>query len=250
MIATFIYNPCDLVGENIVVAEDEGHHIARVLRLKPGDAVRLIDGAGTAHLCEIGDIKGDKVVCRIIKTTRNSGESSVGLTLAVALSESSKFKTVIEKGTEVGVVKFIPLFSEKSKISISSESVLKRKMDRWRRIAMAAAKQSGRSIIPSIEPPIEFSKFISKCDPKSSLLFHPNIQSSLTDWMTKRSAGKDVIAIIGPESGFSQSEIDLAKTVQVSIVSLGDRVLRTETAGTVIPALIIYLAESVKNSGL
>lgn len=250
VIQTFLYNQADLLGENIVVEGEEGHHISRVLRMKPGDAVRLIDGSGTAHSCEIGDIKGDKVVCRIIKTVRFSGEASINLTLAVALSESSKFKTIIEKGTEVGVHKFIPLYSEKSKIDFRSEAVVKRKLIRWQRIATAAAKQSGRSVIPSIDSPQEFISFVNQCDFKICALFHPQSQINLTKWLAKTSAAQEITAIIGPESGLSPKELEAAQTRQIPIVSLGERVLRTETAGTVIPALIIYLAESGKNSEL
>ncbi len=246
MIATFIYQRDNLVGENIVIGGEEGHHIARVMRLKSGDQVRLIDGQGTAHTCEIGDIKGDQVVCRIIKTTRFSGEPSIKLTLAVALSEAAKFKTIIEKGTEVGVSKFIPLYSEKSKINLSASAIVKRKMSRWQRIATAAAKQSGRSVIPTIDQPEEFSAFIKRCNPEVSCLFHSPSQMSLTDLVSKTSDLNEVVSIIGPESGFSPTEIELAGSNQVAVVSLGDRILRTETAGVVIPSLIIYLRDAVK----
>lgn len=241
---TFLYSPDDCDGRFIVVKAAEARHMKAVLRLKTGDMVRLIDGQGTAHLCQIDGFKGKDVLCSIIKTVRRSGEADISLTLAAGLSSGYKFDVVIEKGTEAGISRFVPLLTDKGKVKVEESAKLKRKMNRWRRVAEAAAKQSGRSVIPEISEPVKFSDYISGVDKAHTWLFHPQTGESRSNWPKYSVA--EVTVVIGPESGFSPAEIELAKQRNINIISIGDRILRTETAGIIIPALFIYLADSVK----
>ena len=246
MIPTFIYQSNDRVDDLIRLSGPEAHHITKVLRLNRGEMVRLINGQGMAHICEISSADVKDVSCRIVKSIKNSGEPHLQLTLAIGLSTSSKFDTVLEKGTEVGVSAFIPLLTEKGKVKLGDRSAVGRKMTRWQRICEAAVKQSGRSRIPAIADPIVFDDFISTCDPARVAMFHPGDRMDDINRSIDLISNNQLTIIVGPESGFSKAELDQAADSRITHISLGSRILRTETAGTVLSALIIYLAEIVK----
>ncbi len=247
MMQTFFFDPKERKDDTLKIRGPEAHHIVKVLRLEKGEVIRATDGQGTAHICEIKSTASKSVTCTIVKTVRNGGEPDLDVALAIGISTATKFDTVVEKGTEIGVSRFIPLSTEKGKVEIREEGSLTRRMSRWRRVCEAAVKQSGRSIIPAILPPIMFSEFIPACIPEETILFHPegkgtDFQKLLSSFETKR-----LTIIVGPESGFSPDEVDLAKKHKIPIVGLGDRILRTETAGVVLPSIAIYLAEHMKS---
>lgn len=244
---TFIYDPAGYDAEGIItITGPEARHISSVLRLTKGALVRLTDGRGTAHICEIGDVGGKKVTCRVIKTVRGGGEPRLSLSLAVGLSTGAKFDTVIEKGTEVGVSRFVPLLTEKAKVKPVDKGAMTRKLNRWRRIAEAAVKQSGRSVIPEIDEPVSFDDYIASCDPAGTVIFHPADRADSLTEITGSATGDSLHLVIGPESGFSPGEMEMAAKRGIRAISLGDRVLRTETAGVVLAALVIYLHDSFK----
>jgi 16S rRNA (uracil1498-N3)-methyltransferase len=247
MIPTFLYKADDMAGDTIIISGTEAHHIARVMRLDRSDMIRMSDGQGTTHLCEISAITPKKINCRIIKTLKNSGEPGIHLTLAAGLSASFKFDTIVQKATEVGVSRFVPLLCNKGMVKTGDKAALKRKINRWRRICEAAVKQSGRSRIPAIERPIDFIEFLDNCDPKETFLFHPGDRSEDISILTNLKTKQEITIIVGPESGFSPSELEAARDHGISIITLGDRILRTETAGIVLPALVIYLSDIVKS---
>ncbi|MEE9442932.1 MAG: RsmE family RNA methyltransferase [candidate division Zixibacteria bacterium] len=243
---TFIYKAANKCDDIIFLIGAEARHVATVLRLSEGEIVRLIDGQGDTEICEIAEISTGRVECRIIKKVRNSGEASLSVTLAAGLSQASKFDSIIEKGTEVGVRNFVPLLTDKGKVKIDKPGTLTRKMNRWQRVCEAAVKQTGRSIIPHINEPISLEEYLGKTDSQSTILFHPEgTQLNATD-IFSNFRGKALTIITGPESGFSPNEIDMVIKKGCAVYSLGERVLRAETAGIVFSALAIYLFESVK----
>jgi len=246
MISTFIYRREDVSEAIIVIGGPEAHHISKVLRLGRGDMVRMIDGQGTAHVCEIAAVDSKKISCRIIKTLKNSGESSLYLTLAIGLSTATKFDIVVEKATEAGVSRLVPLLTEKGRVKTGDKGAVTRKMQRWRRICEAAVKQSGRSRIPHIDEPILLPEFLAGCDPAETVIFHPTDREDNIADAIKLSSVQKLTILVGPESGFSAGEIEVARSRGMTAISLGDRILRTETAGTVLPALMIYLWEKAK----
>ncbi len=247
MIPSFIYDPAGVDRDTITVRGAEARHMAAVLRLHQGEMVRLIDGRGLSHICEIVGIKAQAAVCRIIRSTENEGEPALHLTLAIGLSTGGKFDAVIEKGTEVGVGRFIPMLTVKAKVRLGDLHAISRRVGRWRRIAEAAAKQSGRSLIPVVEAPIEFDQAVMTCRPANAVLFHPGGVAGEIDIVLHKLSGRTITILVGPESGFSPEEIDLATSLGLPIVSLGSRILRTETAGIILPALIIHRYEAINS---
>ena len=240
---TFIYKADDIEDDVITLKGAEAHHIARVLRLNEGELVRLVDGHGMAHVCEMVSTRGRQVTCRIVKSMKNSGEPRLYITLAVGLSTGSKFDTIIEKGTEAGVSRFVPLLTEKGKVRISEAALGARKVNRWRRIGEAAVKQSGRSVIPEIDPPISFSDFILISIPNETILFDPGGRFENIRKLIPLGEGPHLTLVVGPESGFSPTEMAAARERHIAVIGIGPRVLRTETAGVVLPALVVYLSE-------
>lgn len=240
MIPTFIFKPEDVKDDTVKIRGPEAHHIAKVLRMTKGEMVRVIDGYGRSHICQIKTLSARTVTCGIIRTVRHGGEPTLDLALAIGLSSATKFDLVVEKGTEVGVSRFIPLITDQAKVKIKEQESLVHRMNRWRRVCEAAAKQSGRSVIPMISPPVIFGDFVSACIPEESVLFHPDGTLTTPAGVLAAARKKRLTVIIGPESGFSTSEVEAAKSRKIPIFSLGDRILRTETAGIVLPALLIY----------
>jgi len=243
---TFIYSPDHIDGQYITISDVEANHAVSVLRLGKGDRVRLIDGSGVAHICEIADASKKAVSCRLIKSIKNSGESRLTLTLAVGLSTQSKFDLVVEKGTEAGVRSFVPLLTEKGKVKLGDTAAIRRKMARWDRVCRAAVKQSNRSLFPTIAEPTELGAYIAGLDAGSSVLFHPDGDSMDLAAVLGGLSSEELTVIVGPESGFSPGEVRKVREHGIPIISAGDRILRTETAGIILPALLIYQYDQAK----
>ncbi|UCD63359.1 MAG: 16S rRNA (uracil(1498)-N(3))-methyltransferase [Candidatus Zixiibacteriota bacterium] len=227
-------------GDSVVLPRAESHHAAKVLRLRKGEIVILADGLGCAYRGEITRLgRGAPVQVRIHSVIRNFGEPQVRLTLATGLSTGSKFDTVVEKGTELGVSRFVPLITDRSTVKVDDPRRAMAKLSRYEKVALAAMKQSRRSLRPEITSPVTFENYMKEIDGESvNLLFHPGASAAFRDAALAPGA-KRVNLIVGAESGFSDDEIASARDRGVTIVSLGRRILRTETAGPVICALVM-----------
>jgi 16S rRNA (uracil1498-N3)-methyltransferase len=221
-------------GKRIVtLTADEARHLREVLRLKAGDEVQVFDGAGREFRAivsqarrEIAELElGDEI--EPLKP-----ESPLQLTLAVALLKGEKFDLVVQKGTELGVNRFIPLVTRYADIRLRDEADAEKRVTRWRRIALEAAKQCGRSVVPKIEQPMFFDALIR--EENSCLMFSERAGRPLN---TDLKAGV-ITAVIGSEGGWSDEELDQARAAGVPIVTLGGRVLRAETAAIVTAVLL------------
>ena len=233
--------------DTIELPADESHHALSVMRLSQADRVIVVDGVGTAYRGEIARIVGGKKVeVRLHLEIRNFGEPSVALTLAAGLSIGSKFDTVVQQGTELGVKRFVPIISERSKVRLDDPKKASAKTRRLERVALAAIKQCRRSYRPDISLPVSFVEYMKQADPESlKLIFHPDGKPagkpvSLAQ-LPKGAEVKRVAVLVGPESGFTSDELDLAGKAGFVPVSLGQRILRTETAGPVACALVMNM---------
>jgi len=236
------YTPPELIaGDSLNLEGEEARHISRVMRLGTGDSVEVVDGEGNGFRTEIVSIGKNKIECKILTRTRRSGEPDNFVTLASGLSTGSKFDDIIQRGTELGVSRFIPLLTEKSKIKALESSAEKRRLKRWRKVAIASIKQSGRSVIPDIYAPIEFPYLFERIEnPGRFILFDPSGEESIDSFEPSEEIA-NYTAIVGPESGFSPMELNLAREKRVSIFSLGKRILRTENAGPAIIAILMHI---------
>ncbi len=227
-------------GDLIVLPADEARHASRVLRLSAGAIVIVIDGLGGACRAEITSTTSRKTSVHVHSELRDFGEATVRLTLAAGLSAGSKFDSVVQRGTELGVKRFVPLITEKSKIKMDDPRRARSRVTRLGKVALAAIKQCRRSYLPEIAVPTSLGGFLSEFDAGDrGLIFHPSGKARAVADLPLDAGLKRVTLLVGPESGFSDEEVESAVEAGFTPVSLGDRVLRTETAGPVAVALLM-----------
>jgi 16S rRNA (uracil1498-N3)-methyltransferase len=247
MIPVFYTSPENIEADSLIIAGEEGHHLKNVFRLTRGETIMAVDGIGNGYRCEIDTISPREIACKIISRTRNWGEPMHHLTLAAGLSTGYKFDDVIQRGTELGVSRFVPLITGKSIVRAGDDGGKSNKLARWQKVALASVKQTGRSVIPAIEPAVDFEQFMEKnIKPGRLIMFDTGEGSRPLDSLVISSEDKEYTILVGPESGFSRSEIELAREKGAVVLSLGKRVLRTENAGPTAVALLMNLLGEFK----
>jgi 16S rRNA (uracil1498-N3)-methyltransferase len=232
--------PEQILIEIIPLSAAESHHAVDVLRLRAGELVIVVDGLGNGCRGElrITDKKSAEVV--VLSRLRNFGEPSVRLTLAAGMSIGAKFGEIVDKGTQLGVSRFVPLLTEKSKIKLDAAKRAENKSGRLEKVALAAMKQCRRSYRPEIALPLTLRQFLLESDEDSfKLIFHPDVSNRPLEEVTFPEFPKRVTLLVGPESGFSVQEMASAKEKGYLPIRLGKRILRTETAGPVAVALVM-----------
>lgn len=216
------------IGNIVDLPEHLAHHVG-VLRLAIGDTITLFNGEGgefTASLCEIGK----KRASAEIKTfSPREAELPYSLTLAQALPEASKMDEIVQKAMELGVAGVQPLAAQRCVVKLSSERAGK-KLAHWAGIIESAAEQCGRNRLAHLAEPAEFTAWIGQQDMHKRILLSPRAEQSLSDW-ARHHPPQAVTILIGPEGGFSDKEEELAIRHGALMLSMGARVLRTETAG-------------------
>lgn len=223
--------------DRIHLSTDETRHLRDVLRLRIGDRSLVFDGNGDEFLAEIESVEKSGARLKIIETvTPASPESPLDLMLAPAMLKGEKFDLVIQKSVELGVTKLVPI--QTARCDVNPKGADKRG-ERWRKIALEASKQSGRARLMEIEPPVDFRGFIERHgdDPAVSgkiILFSERGGESFST-LKKR---KKITAIIGPEGGWDDAEIEYARKNGVTLITLGGRILRAETAALSVAAIL------------
>jgi len=242
----FYAPPEEFSGDLIELPRDESHHAGKVLRLKRGDLVIVVDGLGNACRGEIERGGGSRTfTVRVHARLRNFGEPTVRLTLAAAMSVGAKVDTIVQKTTELGVKRFVPILSEKSRVKLDDPKRAAAKTRRLEKVALAAIKQCRRAYRPEITTPVTLERFLLDTDRSTTnLLFHAADQSRPLDEQLSRGETARVTLLVGPEAGFSSAEVAAAVEAGYRPVSLGRRVLRSETAAPVACALVMaFLGE-------
>jgi 16S rRNA (uracil1498-N3)-methyltransferase len=214
----------------ITLTADEARHLREVLRLKPGDEVSVFDGAGKEFRARVAQARRESAELDLDEEIQPARpESPLQITLAVALLKGEKFDLVVQKATELGVYKIAPLMTRFADIKLRDESDASKRVARWQRIALEAAKQSGRAVVPEVSLPVALASLLDG----SCVLFSERAGHGLTQISTDK-----VTAIIGSEGGWSDEELDQARAAGAQIVTLGGRILRAETAAITAAALI------------
>lgn len=213
-----------------------------VLRLRPGDEVFVFDGEGQEYLCRIESLKRDAAELSILKTVEAaSPESPLDLTLALALLKGEKFDLVVQKATELGATRIIPVTTKLSDIRLRDERDSEKRAARWRRIALEAAKQSGRARLPQIEEPLAFDSLLESETPSSDvlcLMFSERAGRSLAQSLDESRTPRSITALVGSEGGWTDEEIQEARAHDWRIITLAGRILRAETAAIAVTSLL------------
>lgn len=240
-VPVFYAPPEAIDGDQIELPKAESHHAVAVMRLKRGDMILVVDGLGYAYRGEVTQIgRGKSVRVLVHSRNRNFGEPVVRVTLAAGLSVGAKQDMIVQKATELGIKRFVPILSHQSRVKLEDPKRAASKMRRLEKVALAAIKQSRRSYRPEIAVPISFESFVKETDPAASnLIFHPSGTSiSVAQGLPDKSVSR-VTLLVGPEAGFSEEEVAAAVAAGYCQVSLGPRVLRSETAAPVACALVM-----------
>jgi 16S rRNA (uracil1498-N3)-methyltransferase len=227
----------------VMLASEEARHLRDVLRLKRGDEAYVFDGEGREYRCRIvehGRASARLEICEEVKAERP--ESPLRLSLGVALLKGEKFDLVVQKTTELGVARIIPLMTKFADARIRDGADGERRALRWKRIALEASKQSGRARLPEVHAPVPFSSFIESVPDEASagrLFFSEREGGGIDDALGERLAeSKTVVGAVGPEGGWSDEELAQARLHGWDIITLGGRTLRAETAAIVVAALL------------
>jgi 16S rRNA (uracil1498-N3)-methyltransferase len=218
-------------GATLALPERAAVHVARVLRMRPGDALAVFDGAGAEHEAEIVAIRGERVDARIGAARTPAPESPLAITLVQGVSRGERMDYTIQKATELGVHRIVPVLAERTVVRLDAAQAVK-KREHWRGVAIAACEQSGRASVPEVTSPRRYDEYLASDsrdeDPaRVRLLLSPEGARSPADLP---SLLREVTLLVGPEGGLSDAEERLAATRGYVGLRLGPRVLRTETA--------------------
>ncbi|WP_291569384.1 16S rRNA (uracil(1498)-N(3))-methyltransferase [Clostridium sp. UBA4548] len=229
-------------GDNCIIEGEDVKHIYKVLRLESGDKININDGEGTEYLGEVQDVNKKEVKVKLLEKVELNNESNLKVHLYQGMPKSAKMDLIVQKCTELGISKITPIFTER--VVVRSELSEFKKVDRWNRIALEACKQSKRSLIPIINTPIEFEELLQDLKEYDLIIVpYENAQGQGIRYVVNEVRNKkikDVAIIVGPEGGFEESEIQSFKDLGAYIVTLGPRILRTETAGFTALSLLMY----------
>jgi len=268
----FYAQPSDIDGSAITLSTDETHHLMHVLRITPGDEAFVFDGCGREYRCLFRSVESNRARLEIADSLSDVVESPLSLTLAQALSKGEKFDFIIQKATELGVSRVAPLATRYADVKLDEQQVTRR-LERWRRISLEALKQCGRRKLVEITAPRTLREFLdSETHAANDSAAHAASDSethaaslhseggaeavrklaacatllvlnkrggiAINEALAEISNPSSIVAMVGPEGGWSDDELALLSECGCRSVSLGPRVLRTETAAVVAITLI------------
>ncbi len=223
-------------SDRVVIGGRQVHQIRDVLRMKPGDRIAILDNTGWKYEVEIRNLSREHVE-GTIHSRRQIDEPIINITLYQALLKSDRFEFVLQKCTEIGVSKFVPVVYQRCTARQPSAA----KVDRWQNIIRESAEQSGRGRLPKLDPAMNFEQACRSSARPALLAFQGGNARGLRQlWQHGAPSGDSISIFIGPEGGFSESEVELACQCGLTPVTLGRRVLRAETAGLVAITLVLY----------
>jgi 16S rRNA (uracil1498-N3)-methyltransferase len=228
-------------GAFVLLSAEESRHLRDVLRLRAGEEAYVFDGEGREFACVVSDEGGCRRGAARLEVRGRveppHPESPLELTLAVALLKGEKFDLVVQKATELGAARVEPVLTARADVRPRDARDTERRVERWRRLALEASKQSGRARVPSVESPQTFERVIARepHEGAARLLFSERGGAGLDSVAAGASA---VVALVGPEGGWDDEELTLARAHGWTLVTLGGRTLRAETAAITICALL------------
>ena len=231
----FFTEPSLIKGNFLFLKEEEFHHCANVLRLEGEDEIRVVDGRGYEYIVMIRKInrRERKIKCEILKKEKSKKEPSTYVALAQGIIKGERMELVLEKATELGIMEIIPMISDRS------VRIPKKIPERWKRKMISAMKQSGRAFLPKLSEPKTFDEVISMgSNFEGAFLADPSGDKRLLELHD----GMKILMAIGPEGGFTDDETRKARERGFYIFNMGQRILRSETAG--IAALAILFAKT------
>jgi 16S rRNA (uracil1498-N3)-methyltransferase len=245
----FFVNSNQIKENEIEIINEDVNHIKNVLRLAEGEKIKICNSDSVENfICEISKIEAKSIICNILEKVPGEAEGNVELHIYQGLPKADKMELVIQKGTELGVTEFIPVNFKRSIVKITGKDETK-KIDRWQKIAEVASKQSGRDIIPKVSNIINIKNICENIKKYDIVLVayeleeENYIKSELLKIKEKNKNYK-IAVVIGPEGGIEEEEVKVLKQAGAKIITLGKRILRTETVALQISSIIMYELEN------
>ncbi len=219
-------------GSSITLDSNETRHLRDVLRLKVGDESHVFDGEGREYRCIIDEINKSAAKLSVVdESMPTAPESPLAITLAATIVNGEKYDLVVQKAVELGVTEFVPLHTARCEVKLTDA---KRRIERWRRIAMEATKQSGRATLMHIREPIAFDELLTDQRSANVVLFSERDGKDFSNI----TVSETITALIGPKGGWDDSELEAARANGITVITLGGRILRAETAAIALTALL------------
>ncbi len=238
----------DLSEGQIRIRGEDVNHIRNALRMKKGEQILLSTGQKddpVEYLCEIDDIRSDEVVAKILDLQKNARELPADLYLFQAIPKGDRFETVIQKCVELGVHEIVPVISARTIVKLDEKRAVK-KAERWRGISLAAAKQSKRSFVPDVQCPVTWADAVETASKLDRVLVPYENAKGISHTRSAIGAiqpGESVGIFIGPEGGFEEKEIAQLEALGAESITLGHRILRTDTASIAVLAMLMLHLE-------
>lgn len=236
----------NIINNKVSVTGGDARHLKTILRAQTGDVISVVTDSNE-YKAQIEEINKDDIICSIVEEIERNNEAYINITLCQGIPKQTKMETIIQQNVELGVKNFIPLITERTVVKLNDKDREQKKLDRWQKIAKESAKQSKRNIIPTVEGIMTVKELADRLKNEDAQVIVPY---ELEDMRLL----KDVLAepkqnyyiIIGPEGGFDIKEIEMFKEIGAHIVTLGKRILRTETAGVVAASVVMYACDEMK----
>ena len=237
----FFVNIGNISENKVVISDSRVHQLRDVLRMKTGDEIIVLDNTGLEYRVRLANISPKEITGEIIDKKTSEAEPLTKITLYQSLLAREKFEFVLQKCTEIGVTSFVPVITERS-IVRKADKITNNKLTRFENIITEAAEQSARGKIPVLNDPVNLSQALSELEDYDICLAGstqkcPSLKKILKESKTHP---ENIALFIGPEGGFSENELELLAGRAVKLFSLGERILRTETAALVASAIILY----------
>ena len=241
----FFVKSDQITDQTIRIDGSDVNHIKNVLRLSSGDDISVSDGEGTDYHCRITDIKKDMILLEIMNSWKSYSELPVKLYLFQAMPKSDKMDLIVQKAVELGVYEIVPVYTEYTVVKLTPDKEKKRR-GRWQTISESAAKQAGRGMIPGIADFITFDEAVKRAGELDRILLpyeKAEGMDAARSIVGSLDGAKSIGIFIGPEGGFSRAEVDMAVQEGAEVISLGKRILRTETAGLAALSILMFRLE-------
>ncbi len=242
----FFAQPSQVRGGRIYLEGEDVNHIKNVLRMKPGEEVRISDGQGGRYLCCISGYAGGGAVLDIIGELEENTELPSQIWLFQGLPKGDKMDLIVQKAVELGVFSVVPFAARRSIVKFDDRKA-KKKQERWQTIAKGAAGQSGRGRIPEIQPLKSFDEALRTAEDLDVILIPYELEEGMEQTaqvIENLMPGQSIGVFIGPEGGFEEAEVERAEHIGARRITLGKRILRTETAGLTTLSILMYHLES------
>ncbi len=239
----FIVDPNSIQNGQVKLEGDDLKHLRKVLRLGPGDLINVFDGCGKEYEAKVLNVDKACAIAEIVSSFLTDTEPQIKLTLFQGLPKGEKMDLIIQKGVELGVHRFIPVITDRTVVQLDRKDGEK-KAERWSKIAREASKQCRRALVPEISVPLSLDEAISEFEKYDAvlLLYENESKKCLKETLKCYTINKikDIALFVGPEGGFTPYEVEKYTKLGFDITSLGERILRTETAAISVISIIMY----------